>query len=296
MSNTTLKHKIDFAVSLRVTNANPNGNPLDGNRPRVTFDDHGEITDVAIKRKIRDRLMEVRDEHDKPKHKIFVQTDDRRAPNDEFKNLRERADAALGKVSNTTKPKEYMDKACKEWLDVRAFGQVFPFKAKRDSGGEGDTGVSIPIRGPVSIQSAFSLDKINVVPTQITKGTSLEGDGVKRASDQMGMKYRLEGDATYVLFGSINPQLAERTGFSDADAKAILDVLPMLFENDESTARPSGSMRVVQVVWLNHGTKSGKLSSAKVHDIFRNGLNPDGTFGDLNGPPDLPKPVIIPGF
>ena len=67
----TLQHKIDFAVILRVKNANPNGDPLNGNRPRTDYENKGEITDVCIKRKIRDRLLE-------KGHLIFVQSDDRK--------------------------------------------------------------------------------------------------------------------------------------------------------------------------------------------------------------------------
>ena len=53
---TPLQHKIDFALSIEVVNANPNGDPLNGNRPRTTSDGYGEISDVALKRKIRNRL------------------------------------------------------------------------------------------------------------------------------------------------------------------------------------------------------------------------------------------------
>ena len=80
----TLSNKIDFAVILSVTKANPNGDPLNGNRPRQNYDGHGEISDVAIKRKIRNRLQDMGE-------KVFVESDDRRA--DEFKSLRDRADA-----------------------------------------------------------------------------------------------------------------------------------------------------------------------------------------------------------
>src|SRR5687768_10299444 len=84
----TLQNKIDFAVVLRVTHANPNGDPLNGNRPRVDYDGYGEITDVCIKRKLRDRLLE-------NGQSIFVQSDDRKI--DGAKSLKARADAALGK-------------------------------------------------------------------------------------------------------------------------------------------------------------------------------------------------------
>ena len=80
----------------------------------------------------------------------------------------------------------------------------------------------------------------------------------------MGMKHRVDA-GVYVFYGSMNPQLAERTGFSDEDAEAIKEVLPKLFENDASSARPEGSMEVMEVIWWKHDTKAGKYSSAKVH-------------------------------
>ncbi|MGI6499235.1 MAG: type I CRISPR-associated protein Cas7 [Oscillospiraceae bacterium] len=63
----------------------------------------------------------------------------------------------------------------------------------------------------------------------------------------------------------MSPQLAEKTGFSDADAEAVKAALLSLFEGDESSARPSGSMQVLQLVWFRHSSKAGQHSSAKVH-------------------------------
>lgn len=281
----TLQNKIDFAVVLRVTHANPNGDPLNGNRPRADYDGHGEITDVCIKRKLRDRLLE-------SGQSIFVQSDDRRK--DDFKSLKARADAALGKKLGSS---ETAKLACEQWFDVRAFGQLFAFKAdkkgKKDADGEGDSGVSIGIRGPVTVQSAFSVEPVDVSSTQITKSVSGEGDGSKRGSDTMGMKHRVD-KGVYVFFGSMNPQLAERTGFSEKDAEAIKQVLPKLFENDASSARPDGSMEVLKVVWWKHDCKSGQYSSAKVHRTLRETIKPDGSFelAKLDGL----EPEIIEGF
>jgi CRISPR-associated protein Csd2 len=84
----------------------------------------------------------------------------------------------------------------------------------------------------------------------------------------MGMKHRVE-NAVYLFFGSMNPQLAERTGFSDADAESIKAVLPRLFENDASSARPEGSMAVRKVFWWRHNCKAGQFSSAKVHGSLK---------------------------
>src|SRR5690606_24993125 len=114
---------------------------------------------------------------------------------------------------------------------------------------------------------AFSLESIrsHIISEQIIKSTSLEGDGINRQSDQMGMKHRIGKEVVYVTYGSMNPQLAERTGFSDEDAAVIKGILPKLFENDASSARPEGSMAVRKVVWWEHNCKPGQYSSAKVH-------------------------------
>lgn len=250
----TLKNKIDFAVIVSVNNANPNGDPLNGNRPRVNFDGLGELSDVSIKRKIRNRLMQ-------EGQSIFVQSDDNRV--DDYRSLRNRAEGTIKKADMKDESK-YREAACKEWIDVRSFGQVFAFK-----GGE-ESGVSIGIRGPVSIHPAFSvvpvLDRIS--STQITKSVSGEGDGSKRGSDTMGMKHRVD-HGVYVFYGSMNPQLAEKTGFSDEDAKAIKEAIRTLFRNDASSARPEGSMEVYKVYWWEHNSKNGQYSSAKVHRLLK---------------------------
>jgi len=276
----TLQNKIDFAVIFRVTNANPNGDPLNGNRPRTDYSNYGEMSDVSIKRKIRDRLLErwIDAGRNDDGNMIFVQSDDRKA--DDAKSLRARAEAGLGKELGSDKTAEL---ACKKWLDVRAFGQLFALKSNKKAGkknedgsdAEGDTGVSIGIRGPVTVQSAFSVEPIDITSMQITKSVSGEGDGSKRGPDTMGMKHRVD-HGMYVFKGSMNPQLAEKTGFSDADAKAIKEVLPKLFENDESSARPAGSMEVLKVIWWHHGSKAGQYSSAKVHGTLI--VRPDGSY------------------
>lgn len=301
----TLKNKIDFAVVFRVKNANPNGDPLNGNRPRVTYDGLGEMTDVCIKRKIRNRLMETLpktkvtiDKDEKEICPVFVQSDDNKL--DGHPSLRSRADEVLSKVKIE---KEIIETACRTWFDVRAFGQLFAFKGKgskktktKEANETGDDkGVSIGIRGPVSIHSAFSINPISVTSNQITKSVNSEGDGTKRSSDTMGMKHRVDR-GIYVFYGSMNPQLAVKTGFSDKDAIAIKNVLPRLFENDASSARPEGSMEVLKVIWWQHNCASGQASSAKVHRSLKitdtDDLDTLISFDNENGPP----PEIIDGI
>ncbi len=292
-----LSKKVDFAIIMSVKNANPNGDPLNGNRPRTDYDGLGEITDVCLKRKIRDRMMEryveLKNEGKEEGQGVFVQADDRKY--DDFKALKARAEAALGKDLGSSKT---VEKASAAWIDVRAFGQLFAFKSdkkgkkKEETESEGDTGVSIGIRGPVTIQSAFSIEPVSVSSTQITKSVNAEEtkDG-KRSSDTMGMKYRVDS-GVYVAYGSMNPQLAERTNFSDDDAAVIKAILPKLFENDASSARPEGSMAVQKVIWWEHNCKAGQYSSAKVHQTLT--VNADGTYS-LASYNDL-KPEEIDGF
>lgn len=146
---TTLTHKIDFKVIASVTNANPNGDPLNGNRPRQNFEGYGEISDVAIKRKIRNRLQDLGE-------RIFVQSDDR--ADDGLKSLKDRLDSVeeLKKIAADKKKADvtrFSEIACQTWIDTRSFGQVFAFKGLE---------LSVGVRGPVSIQTAVSVDPIDI--------------------------------------------------------------------------------------------------------------------------------------
>ena len=109
------------------------------------------------------------------------------------------------------------------------------------------------------------------------------------------MKHRVD-QAIYVTLGSMNPQLSERTGFSNEDAKTIKSVLPKLFEGDASSARPEGSMAIEKVIWWQHKSKSGQYSSAKVHRTLQ--VANDGSFDEagLRTALDNLAPEIIDGF
>jgi CRISPR-associated protein Csd2 len=247
-------NKIDFAVVISAKNANPNGDPLNGNRPRENYEGFGEISDVCIKRKIRNRLQDMGQE-------IFVQSDERRS--DGFRSLRERADGSEELKKEQKDKDKYAKVACNKWIDVRSFGQVFAFKAGK---AEDDNSVSIGIRGPVSIHSAVSISPIEISSMQITKSVNGETqkDPDKKGPDTMGMKHRVDF-GVYVIYGSINTQLATKTGFSEDDSKLIKEALKTLFENDCSSARPDGSMEVCKMYWWKHDSPIGKYSSAKVH-------------------------------
>lgn len=242
-----LEHKIDFMVTVEVREANANGDPLSGNMPRTNAANQGLISDVAIKRKIRNRMQDLG-------HTIFVQANDR--IEDGLNSLEKRFKTQFtGKESD----EEINEKANQLWMDVRSFGQVFTYLKDR----------SFAIRGPVSVSMAKSLDPIIISSLQITRSTN----GVEpkkaggRSSDTMGTKHFVDY-GVYVIKGSINPNFAEKTGFSNEDAEVIKEVLVSLFENDASSARPEGSMRVREVFWFTHSNKLGNVSSARVFDLI----------------------------
>ena len=241
-----LENKIDFMVTIEVREANANGDPLSGNMPRTDAKGHGLISDVAIKRKIRNRMQDFG-------HPTFVQAGDR--TQDEFRSLYK---SFSNQFNAKDSDEDIEEKSNKLWLYVRSFGQVFTYLKK-----------SIGVRGPVSINMVQSLEPIVISSLQITRSTNgMEAKNESgRSSDTMGMKYFVDY-GVYLLKGSINPNFAEKTGFSTEDVEVIKQALVSLFENDASSARPEGSMRVREVFWFTHSNKLGNISSARVFDLF----------------------------
>ena len=162
-----LTKKIDFIGFIMVERSNPNGDPLNGNQPRTDYNGYGEISDVCLKRKVRNRLQDVGE-------KILVQSNER--VDDGCDSIRSRVEAnpAMEKPLKM-KDKEqgrtriFADEACKAWMDVRSFGQVFALKEAKKQGVDS---VSVGVRGPVSIHTAVSLDPVTITSVQITKSVN----------------------------------------------------------------------------------------------------------------------------
>ena len=251
-----LTKKIDFIGFITVERSNPNGDPLNGNQPRTDYSGYGEISDVCLKRKLRNRLQDAGEN-------ILVQSNERADDGCDSIRARIEENPAMEKPLKM-KDKEqgrtrlFAEEACRAWMDVRTFGQVFALK--KDTGVDA---VSVGVRGPVTIHTAVSLDPVTITGVQITKSVNNE-PGDKKGSDTMGMKYRVDF-GVYKFQGSINVQLAEKTGFSDEDAAKVKEALLTIFENDASSARPEGSMEMSRFYWIEHANKTGAASSAKVH-------------------------------
>ena len=227
-----------------VTMANPNGDPGSGNAPRQDLYGYGIMSDVCIKRKLRNRLQDMG-------QTIFVQSEDR--ADDGCKSLKQRMDRFCPETGDK---EAFIKEACKKFFDVRAFGSVFAFKGADRTAG---------IRGPVSIQHAVSVNPVNIFAMQITK--SANGSDVpngKKASDTMGMKYLVDY-GLYIVKGSISAELAHKTGFSQEDANCLKEAFRTLFVNDASSARPEGSMEVHRLYWWQHHAKTPGVTAAMVH-------------------------------
>lgn len=255
--------KIDFALVISVDHCNPNGDPLNGGRPRQDVRGYGEITDVCLKRKIRDRLQDLGEE-------ILITPIERSYDGFYSTKERVRSKGLLNQYAKSKDQMKFVEEACKLWTDVRFFGMVFPFKEK------GTGSVSIGIRGPVSIGMARSLSPVFIEEIGTTKSMNLndptDPDKSVYARDSTTLSARhIVETGVYVSHGSIFPELARHTGFSQEDVELLKEALKTLFENDASSRRPTGSM-TAKLFWWEPESESIHVNSAK---IFRSlHLNP----------------------
>lgn len=150
---------------------------------------------------------------------------------------------------------------CANFRDVRCFGYTLATKADGADGKDGNSSISVGLVGPVTIMDAKSVQPIMPMTTQITKCMSMDGG---KGSDTIGTKYRVD-NAAYVVKGSINPRLADKTHMTEDDVEAIKEAIKKMFWNDVSAARPAGSMEVKSLYWMEHDSKLGAMSSAAAH-------------------------------
>lgn len=235
---TDLKDPIYFHVSLVAERSNPNGDPMDEGRPRVTEDGLGMITNVCLARKIRDAAL-------RAGASVLMQSDSMRI--DEHVSVQERMTAA---GISTKDSRETIKRAlCSEFFDVRLRGATVALPSAKK--GE-EKGFSLGIRQALSLTDALSSEPVKIERSQITRSHNM-AEGLKdgeKGSETMGMRYVVER-GVYTFFGSVTPYSAAVTGFSLADAEFLKNILPKMLDDDVSLNRPSGSFYVRDIIWWN---------------------------------------------
>lgn len=296
MTNSTYldpQRRHDFVLFFDVQDGNPNGDPDAGNMPRVDPETmQGLVTDVAIKRKVRDWIDAVRG--NEGAYKIYVQS------GEALNTKHQRAYDALDLKSTGSKQKvEDIDQArawmCQNFFDVRTFGAVMT------------TGVNCgQVRGPVQLTFARSLDPVVPMDVTITRvAVTKEEDAVKVSSEgetsgkqsEMGRK-SIVPYGLYRMHGFFNPYLAQQTGFSAEDLELFWHALQQMWEFDRSAAR--GMMATRGLYVFSH---ESKLGDAPAHQLFgavearrRDGVDVPRSFDDYTvavDPAGLPAGVTL---
>jgi CRISPR-associated protein Csd2 len=271
-----IKTRVDFVLIFSSENANPNGDPGYDNRPRTDpYTGIGYVTDVCLKRKIRNRIEMLKEDDAKSGYDIWVRSGTylRETLGDAIAEIREEEDyKEIDKKDGKALEKYERRRICEKFFDIRAFGGVLTGdsetgeeqsdggkEAKQGRGGKSKSKVG-QVRGPVSIQYAKSVVPITVEDDEITRVCPTKPDPKKPDKQtEMGRKKRVPF-AVYVTKGSISPRLAQGekgTGFSESDLEVLQEALKTLFVGDESTARPAGSMIVQRLVFFTHNSKDG---------------------------------------
>lgn len=253
----SIQNRYDFVLLFDVIDGNPNGDPDAGNLPRVDAESgHGLVTDVCLKRKVRNYVGLVKSEQ--PPYEIYVK--EKAVLNKQH----ERAYEGIGagdllkgddkKRKGGDKVGEARDWMCKNFFDVRTFGAVM------------STGVNCgQVRGPVQLTFARSVDPIVALEHSITRmAVATDAEAEKQDGDNrtMGRKHTVPY-GLYVAHGFVSAFLADQTGFSDDDLELLWTALAQMFEHDRSAARGQMSTRGLYV--FKHDSK---LGNAHAHSLF----------------------------
>ena len=261
-----IKNRYEFVVLFDVENGNPNGDPDAGNMPRIDPESGlGLVTDVCLKRKIRNYIETVKE--DEQGYQIYIKEDiplnrsDRKAC--ESLGIEENDDKkvteALKKLKKTdsdvdVKLRDYM---CNNFYDIRTFGAVMTtfVKASLNCG---------QVRGPVQIGFARSIDPIISQEVTITRVAITTEKDAENKSTEMGRK-SIVPYGLYRVEGYVSANLARKvTGFSEEDLELLWEAIINMFENDHSAAR--GKMAVRELIVFKHSKELGDCPAYKLFD------------------------------
>ncbi len=246
-----VKNRIDFVYIFDVQDGNPNGDPDAGNLPRIDAETGmGLVTDVCIKRKVRNYVQTARNSENQ--YDIFIKEKavlntliDKAHDDSEVKNAKDKTEAA----------RCFM---CKNYYDIRAFGAVM--STGKNAG---------QVRGPIQFTFARSVDPIATAEHSITRmAVATEKEAEKQGGDNrtMGRKATVPY-GLYVCHGFISANLAQQTGFSEEDLELFWDVLKNMFDVDRSAAR--GLMSAQKLIVFKHDSMLGNAPANKLFDLVK---------------------------
>lgn len=250
---TVIENRYEFVYMFDVKNGNPNGDPDSGNMPRIDQEtQRGLVTDVCLKRKIRDFVQMFGGSGSE----IFVQSRVPLNPRiaegaaqrglDTFAKQGGGWDNKKAKDRSQAEIQEIQKWLCEKYFDIRTFGAVL------------STGPNAgQIRGPVQLSFAESADQIVPTEVSITRITDVD-----KEEGEMGRKH-IVPYGLYRAHGFISAKLAERTGFSDSDLNLLWTALTQMFDHDRSAAR--GEMAARKLIAFRH---ANALGNTRAHDLF----------------------------
>lgn len=269
--NTPVAHRYDFVYFFDVTDGNPNGDPDAGNLPRIDPEtNQGLITDVCLKRKVRNYVSEVKPEsqeaqkaHGDQKYYIYVR--DKAVLNAQHemaytaKELK--PDTKNKKLpKDEAKAREITKWMCDNFYDIRTFGAVMTTEVNCGQ-----------VRGPIQLTFSRSLDPVISAEFAITRcAVTNEKDAEKERT--IGRKFNVPY-GLYRCHGFVNASLAEQTGFSEADLDLFKEALNQMFESDRSAAR--GLMSPVKCFAFRHEKKTGNARADQLFSMVKAQLRPE---------------------
>jgi CRISPR-associated protein Csd2 len=256
MYEDAIKNRYEFVMLYDVENGNPNGDPDAGNMPRIDPETgHGIVTDVCIKRKIRNYVEMKKDLDDG--YDIYVRQDVSLNSQDQ-----KGVDAVKEDKNKESKSKGFRNFMCGKFYDIRTFGAVMTTAAKDKE----LSNVAGQVRGPVQLAFGKSIDPIVPHEITITRVAITTDEKAESASTEMGRKH-IVPYALYRQEGFVSANLAQKvTGFSDADLELLWSSVINMFEFDRSAAR--GKMTLRELIIFKHKDSLGNAPAHKLFDLI----------------------------
>ena len=253
-----IKNRYDFVILFDVENGNPNGDPDAGNMPRIDPETgHGLVTDVCLKRKIRNYVETAKGDAEGYRIYIKDQVPLNRSDSEALKYLGVTGDLKAAKKADPDLDAKIRDFMCRNFYDIRTFGAVMTTFVK----GALNCG---QVRGPVQLGFARSVDPIVPQEVTITRiAITTEADAEKKGTE-MGRKH-IVPYGLYRAEGYVSANLARKTtGFSEEDLQLLWQAILNMFENDHRAAR--GKMAVRELIVFRHDSELGNAPAYKLFD------------------------------